>query len=67
MAPDFLVGIFTDLDNTLNKLIGARDNAIGNLGCLQLNEIYNKNLEIFPGYLKMKKNGLYRKLKGQYR
>ncbi|KAI0970363.1 hypothetical protein F4678DRAFT_480584 [Xylaria arbuscula] len=59
MAPDLLSSLFSDITKALNTLTSAVDNATSGLGCPQLTTINKQLLNQFPGYTKLKPNGIY--------
>ncbi|KAI1311430.1 hypothetical protein F5Y03DRAFT_410558 [Xylaria venustula] len=59
MAPDLLSGLFDDITKALNTLTSAVHNATLDLGCPQLTTINKQLLNQFPGYTKLKPNGVY--------
>ncbi|RYC57927.1 heme-thiolate peroxidase [Xylaria longipes] len=59
MAPDLLSGLFSDITNALSTLTSAVGDATSGLGCPQLTSVNTKELRQFPGYTKLKPNGMY--------
>ncbi|KAI0532539.1 Chloroperoxidase [Xylaria digitata] len=60
MAPDLLLGLFRDVAEALSTLTSAIKNATLGLGCPQLTSINTTKFQQFPGYTKLKPNGMYR-------
>ena len=58
-APDFLSGLYSDIDPAMDKLGTAINDATNGLGCPQLNEINKGHFSMFPGFTKLKANGWY--------
>lgn len=58
-APDFLSGLYSDIDPAMDVLGTAVNDATQGLGCPQLNEINKGQFSQFPGYTNMKSDGTY--------
>ncbi|KAI0523800.1 hypothetical protein F5B22DRAFT_659546 [Xylaria bambusicola] len=59
VAPDLLSGLYNDITNALSILTSAVDNATSGLNCPRLSGINKQKLNKFPGYTKLKPNGMY--------
>jgi hypothetical protein len=58
-APDFLTGLYSDVNPALDALGTAINTATNGLGCEKLNKINKGQLNQYPGYTKLKKDGTY--------
>lgn len=58
-APDFLSGLYSDVDPAVDKLGTAVNDATDGLGCPQLNAINKGQFDQYPGYSKLKIDGSY--------
>ncbi|KAF2177943.1 hypothetical protein K469DRAFT_351275 [Zopfia rhizophila CBS 207.26] len=57
--PDFLTGLYSDIDPAMSKLGAAIKDATNELGCPQLNEINKRQFDKYPGYTKLKNKRMY--------
>ena len=58
-APDFLSGLYSDIDPAMDKLGSAVSAATGALGCPELNSIDKEQFQRFPGYTMLRSDGTY--------
>ncbi|TGJ81035.1 hypothetical protein E0Z10_g7716 [Xylaria hypoxylon] len=60
MAPDLLSGLFHDITQALGMLTSAVNDTTLGLNCPQLTSIDKTKFNKFPGYTKLKPNGVYK-------
>ena len=58
-APDFLSGLYSDVNPAMDALGTAIQTATGALGCPQLNNINKDQFSQYPGYTNLKPDGTY--------